>query len=105
MANSIRDYVSEGEYVSYARIVARFGRPEEIASDYLSELEIQEVVAVIDNGKKKMRLIVICACMIAILWMGYVTYCYYDLLDSLHGTMVIEGPYVIEKTEFENGGP
>ena len=104
MANSIRDYVSEGEYVSYARIVARFGEPKEISADYISQMETQEVIKAITNKKKK-RGILICIVAVVFLWMGYVTYCYYDLMDSWHGTMVIEGPYIIEKTEYENGGP
>jgi len=101
MARSIRDYVSEGADISYEKLTARFGEPKQIASTYVMEMEVEELLEGIKNSKKIFRLVVTALVTFVILWAGIVTVSYFDHHRNMNGYAVVDEIQIVNEMIYE----
>lgn len=104
MGRSIRDYVSKGGDISYERLKARFGEPNQIAFVYANEMTTGEVLDNIRIGRKVIKIVSAVAIAIGVLWLGYLALCIRDVNNTVNGYLAIGDAVIIDKTEISDGG-
>lgn len=103
MANSIRDYVSNGTHVTYEQLKKRFGDPEQIAFTYVNEMETGELVEEIRISKKTVGIIAVTAVVMVLLWTVRLVISYTDHEKNVNGYAVVEIIEVERKLVDEGG--
>lgn len=99
MASSIRNYVSEGTNISYEQIRQRFGDPEQIATVYVNEMETAELLQEFKMKRSMIGITLAVSALVATMWLGYLTICYFEVQDAAKGYAVVE---IVEYERTEN---
>lgn len=97
---SIQDYVSEGNLVTYVQLVRRFGKPEQIAAEYINSMEAEEFIGAFKSRRNVLGIVLTAVVLALLMWAGFLAFCYYDFADSINGTLVTEEVSVIGRMEY-----
>lgn len=100
IAGSIQDYVSEGNLVTYVQLVCRFGKPEQIAAEYINSMEAEEYIGAFKSRRNVLGIVLTAVVLALLMWAGFLAFCYYDFADSINGTLVTEEVSVIGRMEY-----
>jgi len=95
--SSILDYVSESSYVSYDRLVQRFGTPDQIVSGFIGEMEPMELLTLVHTKKEVLRNISLTALLLVLMWAGLIAASYLTYQDDMTGYLVIGEVEIDEK--------
>lgn len=104
MYSSIQDYLSEGAKTDYDQLVKRFGAPSKVGYTYVTEMETDEIIENIRNGKKLIKIVSVTAIIIGMVWLGYLALCICEANNTMNGYMAIGDAVIIDKTEISEGG-
>ena len=103
MERSVRAYVSNHPGADYRAICCRFGTPEQIASTYLEELEISELVERIRIKNRIVCIVKATAICVLVLWSGAICIALFKHAGNTGGFLV-EEVKVISEIEYSIGG-
>ena len=90
MYSSIRDYVSEGAEPDYTTLVKRFGEPKSIVSEYIAQMDNEELLTGLRMRQRVIRIIVVTVATMLILWTTHIVLAYMDHRKNVEGYLVVE---------------
>lgn len=94
--DTVMDFLAENPSASYTEITDRFGSPQQIASSYVNEMGMGELLRDLRIRRKLVRIASITAVVVLVLWASVVTLAYIDYLDDTNG-YIVETITVVEQ--------
>lgn len=90
------DYLAKNPGAEYSELTERFGTPQQIASAYVEEMEISDLIRGLRIRERIMRITFFVVAVVVILWLGFTVLAFVNNQDSSHGY------YVVSVEECEN---
>ena len=101
LEGSVREYLAENPEADYAGIVARFGKPEDVAETFVNEMDAQELLEAMQTRKKILRIAIAAAAVVILLWAGVVILAYVNNQNSTNGYFVEQIVHVVHEQGME----
>ena len=94
---ALNEYVILNPKCSYDDLVSRFGTPQTVFSDYISEQDIDDILKTIKkkNGKKLLTVSIIAILVVSAISLSVCSYFYYQLYQQVSDSVVISEEEII----------
>lgn len=85
----LEQYLTECSGVKYDDLISRFGTPEEVVQNYLENMENTELARQMLLKNKVLKIALVTACVLVLLWAGVVCAAYLRYIDDHNGYFIV----------------